>query len=363
MVLRQQLLSGLALATALVGPAWAQPQRATRPPPAPPPATVGLPASPGAPRTLADALAATYSNQPALQAERAKLRATDENVPAALSGWRPTVVLAGTAGYGDGVSRTYTRSLGSYIKSPTQRDIATAQATVTQPLYTGGRTQANVNRAKNQVMAERANLMAQEQTSFTNAVNAYVGVIQAQQLLALNINNEQVLERQLQATNDRFRVGEITRTDVAQAEAALAGARAQRQTAEGNLQTARGTFQQVIGYLPPGNLIEPQPLGAAGSDRTAGVRGRRQQQSDRGGRPVQRCRVQGRGGRCHCPVAAAGQPAGPDLRAAELRRPQQRVQRLPDRRAGLRADLPGRIGICRRAPGPPDPAADAAAGR
>jgi outer membrane protein len=78
--------------------------------------------------------------------------------------------------------------------------------------------------------------------------------------LALNVNNEQVLAKQLEATNDRFRVGEITRTDVAQAEAALAGATAQRQTAEGNLQTARGTYQQVVGYLPPGDLVEPQPL-------------------------------------------------------------------------------------------------------
>ena len=85
-------------------------------------------------------------------------------------------------------------------------------------------------------------------------------MIQAQQLLALAINNEQVLAKQLQATNDRFRVGEITRTDVAQAEAALAGATAQRQTAEGNLQTARGTFQQVVGFFPPGDLVEPQPL-------------------------------------------------------------------------------------------------------
>ena len=117
-----------------------------------------------------------------------------------------------------------------------------------------------MNRSKNQVMAERATLISQEQTSFTNTVNAYVGVIQAQQLLALTINNEQVLAKQLQATNDRFRVGEITRTDVAQAEAALASATAQRQTAEGNLQTARGTFQQVIGFYPPGDLVEPQPL-------------------------------------------------------------------------------------------------------
>ena len=131
---------------------------------------------------------------------------------------------------------------------------------MTQPIYNGGRTQANVNRAKDQVMAERANLLAQEQTSFTNTVNAYVGVIQAQDLLTLNINNEQVLQKQLDATNDRFRVGEITRTDVAQAEAALAGATAQRQTAEGNLATARATFVQIVGFYPPADLVEPQPL-------------------------------------------------------------------------------------------------------
>ena len=160
-----------------------------------------------------------------LLAERAKLRATDENVPQALAGWRPTVVMAGTAGYADGAARTSV-GLPDSVTARTDRLIGTAQATLSQPLYTGGKTQANVNRSKNQVMAERATLISQEQTSFTNTVNAYVGVIQAQQLLALAINNEQVLAKQLQATNDRFRVGEITRTDVAQAEAALASATA-----------------------------------------------------------------------------------------------------------------------------------------
>jgi outer membrane protein len=219
------------------------------------------PSHAGVPHTLAEALAATYANQPALQAERARLRATDETVPQALAGWRPTVVVAGTTGYGDGFSRQFSKSGGGgFLNAQTDRLIGTAQTTLTQPLYTGGKTQANVNHAKNQVMAERATLIAQEQSSFTNTVNAYVGVIQAQQLLALNINNEQVLAKQLQATNDRFRVGEITRTDVAQAEAALAGATAQRQTAEGNLQTARGTYQQIVGFLPPGDLVEPQPL-------------------------------------------------------------------------------------------------------
>lgn len=213
-----------------------------------------------APRTLDQALSATYLHQPALQAERAKLRATDENVPQALAGWRPTVVIAGSAGYGDGMTRSYSSFSRSYLNTQTDRVIGTAQATVTQPVYTGGRTQANVNRAKNQVYAERATLLSQEQTSFLNTVQAYVGVIQAKQLLALQLNNEQVLARQLQATNDRFRVGEITRTDVAQAEAALEGAKATRQVAEGNLATARGTFVQVVGFYPPDDLAAPQPL-------------------------------------------------------------------------------------------------------
>ncbi len=250
--------------TAPAKPPAAKPVATKPTPPAAKPATPAKPApdlaTSGTPHTLAEALAITYATQPALQAERAKLRATDENVPQALSGWRPTVIMSGTGGYGDGMSRTFSGTIGRYLNLETDRLIGTAQTTVTQPLYTGGKTQAQINRAKNQVMAERAQLIVQEQSSFTNVVTAYVGVIQAQQLLALNVNNEQVLAKQLQATNDRFRVGEITRTDVAQAEAALASATAQRQTAEGNLQTARGTFQQVVGYLPPGDLVEPQPL-------------------------------------------------------------------------------------------------------
>jgi outer membrane protein len=209
---------------------------------------------------LSQALAATYAYQPALQAERAKLRATDEGVPAALSGWRPTVILSGGVGYGDGTSRAFEASIGGYQKSRTDRQVAQATATVTQPIYTGGKVQATVNHAKNADMAERANLIVQEEQSFTDTVNAYVGVIQAQQLLQLNVNNEQVLRKQLDATNDRFRVGEITRTDVAQAEAALAGATASRQTAEGNLQTARAQYQKVIGFQAPADLAEPQPL-------------------------------------------------------------------------------------------------------
>ncbi len=228
--------------------------KAAPPRPAPPPLASNVP------HTLNEALAATYSNQPALQAERAKLRATDENVPAALAGWRPVVQLSGTGGYGSGITRSYSYTLGRIANSPAPRLIGTAVAQAQQTIYNGGKTPANINKAKNQVMAERATLIAQEQTSFTAVVTAYVGVIQAQQQLELNRNNELVLSKQLQATNDRFKVGEITRTDVAQAEAALAGARAQRETSEGQLETARGTFQQIVGMLPPNNLVPPQPL-------------------------------------------------------------------------------------------------------
>jgi outer membrane protein len=261
------------MAQTLAAPPASQPAgRPAAKPAAKPPARLAQSAAPAATpvtpanraNTLAGAFAASYANNPALQAERAKLRATDETVPQALSGWRPQVSLAGTAGYGDGYSRQWLPSAinrsGTNNDSRTNRDIATAQATVTQPIYRGGRTRASTSHAENQVMGERARLLVQEQQTFSETITAYVGVIQSQQILALNINNEQVLTRQLQATNDRFRVGEITRTDVAQAEAALAGASAQRETAEGNLQTARAAFQRTVGYLPGTDLIEPQPL-------------------------------------------------------------------------------------------------------
>jgi outer membrane protein len=240
MFLHHRLTIGLVVALAASGPAQAET------------------------RTLTEALAAAYSNNPALQAARAQLRSVDENVPAALAGWRPQVTMTANAGYNE-----YTTIIHA---NPTPSSpFATGQATnhllgtnteqlsVSQPIWRGGQTRAATNRAENQVMSQRAQLMATEEQLFTNVINAFVNVIANQQVLALDVNNEQVLTRQLQATNDRFRVGEITRTDVAQAEAALAGATATRQTAEGNLQTARSQFLQYVGELP-GKLIEPQPL-------------------------------------------------------------------------------------------------------
>ena len=218
-------------------------------------------------QTLADALAQAYANNPALLAARAQLRSVDENVPQALAGWRPTVSISNSFGYLDGRIRTLgntqdptTGGIRQYgVTSHNDRPLATNTVTLTQPIFRGGRTVSSTRRAESQVLAQRARLLATEQQVMQDTVTAYVSVIRDQELLRLNINNEQVLTEQLRATNERFRVGEITRTDVAQAEARLAGARSQRAQAEGNVQISRATFQRLVG-LPPGALVAPQPL-------------------------------------------------------------------------------------------------------
>jgi len=133
-------------------------------------------------------------------------------------------------------------------------------ATVTEYLYRSGKTAASTHQADNSIYAERARLIAEEELVFSDTISAYVSYVEDTQLLALNVQNEQVLGDELRAVADRYRVGELTRTDVAQAEAALAAAIAQRQTAEGNLQTAAATFYRAVGVNPPKDLADPQPL-------------------------------------------------------------------------------------------------------
>lgn len=217
-----------------------------------PPAIIAA-ARPAAGQTLQEALAMAYANNPTLQAARAQLRAVDENVPQALAGWRPTVQITGSVG------RTESDIRSGGVTRSVSRDPLSASAGITQPLFQGGRTVASTRLAENQVLAQRARLLATEQQVLQDTISAYVAVIRDQEEVRLNINNEQVLNRQLQATNERFRVGEITRTDVAQAESRLAAARAQRADAEGRLQASRATFQRLVGQ-PPQRLVAPQPL-------------------------------------------------------------------------------------------------------
>jgi outer membrane protein len=215
------------------------------------------------PTTLQQALVAAYNTNPQILGERANLRAVDEGVPKALGGWRPTVVLSGSAGYTGETNRSVVPGTiftpGGAIYTDTSRDTLTGLATVTQPVFQGGKTRASVFQAENQVRAERAQLIATEESVFASVVSAYVGVIENRALVAVNQNNVGVLQQQLQSNQDRFRVGELTQTDVAQAEAALAQGQAQLETAQGNLQTALATYVQVVGQ-PAGKLADPQPL-------------------------------------------------------------------------------------------------------
>ncbi len=216
------------------------------------------------PATLEQALVAAYETNPQLLQERANLRSVDENVPKALSGWRPTVVLNGSAGY---TGENY-RSPSSVpppfgpanIFTNYSRETAVGEATLTQPIFEGGKTRNTVFQAENQVRAERATLIATEGTVFSNVVSAYVGVIENRALVAVNENNVQVLQEQLQSVQDRFRVGELTQTDVAQSQAGLALGQSQLETAEGNLQTALATYLQQVGAPAPAKLADPQPL-------------------------------------------------------------------------------------------------------
>ncbi len=198
-----------------------------------------------------EALVAAYQTNPTLLAQRANLRAVNEGVPQELSNYRPFVSIESFAG-AQHVDRN--GSDGSESTTPYQASVGLAQ-----PLYRGGRTVAGVARAESEVAAQRAVLRSVEQDVLLGAVTAYMDVWRDQAVLQLTINNEQVLARQLEATQDRFDVGELTRTDVAQSEARLARATAQRIEAEGNLTASRAVFQEVVGFLP-GTLEAPPAL-------------------------------------------------------------------------------------------------------
>ncbi len=215
--------------------------------------------------TLEEALAAAYRDNPALLAARARLRATDEGVSQAVSGWRPTLSVTGDVGVEAERSNSTTADRGQH------RERKTVTVNLDQSLYKGGRTVAATRMAENEVRAERVRLNETEQKVLLGAVAAYMDVVRDQAVLELNISNEQVLRRQLQATRDRFEVGEITRTDVYQAEARLAGSTADRIKAEGNLEISRAAYRNVIGRAP-GKLSRPGKSGDLPSAKSDAVK-------------------------------------------------------------------------------------------
>lgn len=206
--------------------------------------------------TLESALARAYRGNPTLGAQRASVRATDENLPRALSGYRPTV--SGTADVGaqwlegcsgrnpcrEFESATYPRSVGVQVN---------------QTLFNGLRTFNVTRQAESQVLGARETLRNTEQTVLFQGATAYMNVLRDTAILSLQRNNVEVIEEQLRQTRDRFNVGEVTRTDVAQAESRLAASRSQVSLAEANLRTSIAVFRQVVG-VEPRQLAPGQPL-------------------------------------------------------------------------------------------------------
>ena len=205
--------------------------------------------------TLESALAKAYGSNPTLNAQRAALRVSNEGVSQALSGYRPRVT--GTADIGL-----------SYIENnrPLARATSIRQAPrgagvqLDQTIWNAGRTSNAVSQAEALVLAGRETLRVAEQTVLLDAATAYMNVLRDTAILNLNNNNVEVLEEQLRQTRDRFNVGEVTRTDVAQSEARLASSRSQLSVAQANIKSSLGRYRQIVGVQPkrlaPGRPLE-----------------------------------------------------------------------------------------------------------
>src|ERR1700682_5162529 len=226
-------------------------------------ASVLLLACMGAVPALADtieaALVRAYQNNPQLNSQRAQVRFTDENVPQALSGYRPKVSITGSAGYQYTDTLTNTGSTNvvgrpSIVSTPIHgtnppRSIG---ATVTQTLFNGQQTANRTRAAESQVSGAREALRVLDQTVLLSAATIYMDYLRDSAIVEVQQSNVRVLEQTLKQTKDRFNVGEVTRTDVAQSEAQLAAGKTQLLTADANLTTTRSNFRRIIGNEPAG---------------------------------------------------------------------------------------------------------------
>jgi outer membrane protein len=213
--------------------------------------------------TIEAALVRAYQNNPQLNAQRAAVRSTDENVPQALSGYRPKVALTASAGY----QYTDTNSTqGGTPDAIARTEIHGANApraagiTVTQTLFNGNQTANKTRAAESQVSGAREALRVLEQTVLLSAATIYMDYLRDAAILEVQKSNTRVLEQTLKQTQDRFNVGEVTRTDVAQSEAQLAAGRTQQLAAEATLTTTRSNFRRIIGNEPqalaPGSPVD-----------------------------------------------------------------------------------------------------------
>ncbi len=201
--------------------------------------------------TLAQALGSAYRTNPELDAERARLRATDEQVSQANSGYRPSLNASADVGYRDSRSKPSSAADGS--SRPKGYSI-----NATQSIFRGFRTVNTVRAAEANVRAGRQLLRQTEQKVLLSAVQVFVDVIRDKAIVRLRENNVRVLSRELKATKDRFAVGEVTRTDVAQARARRALAVSAQELARANLHSSRASYRQIVGHAP-GRLRSAMP--------------------------------------------------------------------------------------------------------
>jgi outer membrane protein len=219
-----------------------------------------LAAQPALSDTLEGSLVLAYQNNPTLNAQRASVRATDEGVPQALSGYRPRVTFNGSVGpqYTDSLTRSST-SRATYTQLSGNMTPSNLGVTGTQTLFNGFQTPNRTRQAESQVQAARETLRVTEQITLLNAVTAYMNLLRDSAILDLQRRNVEVLQEQLRQTRDRFNVGEVTRTDVAQSESRLAAGRSQVLSAEATYKASVATYRQVIG-IEPGRLAPGSPV-------------------------------------------------------------------------------------------------------
>ncbi len=211
--------------------------------------------------TLEAALVQTYVNNPTLNSQRALVRATDENVPQALAGYRPRVSVTATGGQVSSSTTTKVSSTNpaTYSTLSDYNSPVSVGATISQTLFNGFQTANRTRQAEAQVLAARENLRSTEQNVLLNGVTAYMNLLRDTAILDLQRRNVEVLEEQLRQTRDRFNVGEVTRTDVAQSDSSLAAGRSAVLTAESNYKTSVAVYRQVIG-VDPGRLTPASPV-------------------------------------------------------------------------------------------------------
>jgi outer membrane protein len=212
--------------------------------------------------TMEAALVRAYRNNPKVNAQRAHVRSTDENVPQALSAYRPKVALTASAGYQyadtlsiKGISSTAIARNDVHGTDPPR----SAGVTGTQTLFNGNQTANKTRVAESQVSGAREALRLMEETVLLSAATIYMDFLRDAAIVEVQRNNTMVLEQTLQQTRQRFDVGTVTRTDVAQAEAQLAAGKSQQLTAEANLVTTRANFRRIIGD-EPANLAPGSPV-------------------------------------------------------------------------------------------------------